>query len=154
MTAVLQFLPTDSQFLLSPFSWFAKMRREAAVFYDTEHQCWMVFRYDDVARVLSEWKTFSSKVPQPPEQKDFTQSLVSTDPPKHKSLRSIVQSIQYAQTTALPAFGQYTRQSKSSPYATSFRICACAASRKAITCSRFTVGNPSRKSSIDSPAFK
>ncbi|MEH2089769.1 cytochrome P450 [Nostoc sp.] len=93
MTAVLQFLPTDSQFLLSPFSWLAKMRREAPVFYDREHQHWMVFRYDDVTQVLSEWKAFSSKLPQPPEQKDFTQSLASSDPPKHKSLRSIVQKV-------------------------------------------------------------
>lgn len=28
MTNDLQFLPTDSQFLLNPFPWLAKMRRE------------------------------------------------------------------------------------------------------------------------------
>ena len=38
MTSNLQFLPTDSQFLLNPFPWLAKMRREAPVFYDTEQQ--------------------------------------------------------------------------------------------------------------------
>ena len=86
MTADVQFLPTDSQFLLSPFSWLAKMRQSAPVFYDTEQQLWMVFRYD-------EWKTFSSKLPKPAEQKDFTESLAATDPPKHQSLRSIVQKV-------------------------------------------------------------
>ncbi|WP_427162232.1 cytochrome P450 [Aliinostoc sp. HNIBRCY26] len=93
MTTVSKSQPTDSQFLLNPFAWLAKMRREAPVFYSTEHQCWMVFRYNDVSRVLSEWKSFSSQLPQLHEQEDFSQSLVTTDPPKHQSLRSIVQKV-------------------------------------------------------------
>lgn len=43
-------MTSDSQFLLSPFPWLAKMRREAPVFYDTKQQAWMVFRYEDVAQ--------------------------------------------------------------------------------------------------------
>ena len=93
MTNDLQFLPTDPQFLLNPYSWLAKMRSRAPVFYNKEQQCWMVFRYDDVERVLSEWKTFSSKLPQPLDRKDFTQSLAQTDPPKHQSLRALVQKV-------------------------------------------------------------
>ena len=93
MTNDLQFLPTDPQFLLNPYPWLAKMRQEAPVFYDKEQQAWMVFRYDDVKRALSEWKTFSSKTPKPPEQKDFTQTLTFIDPPKHQSLRTLVQKV-------------------------------------------------------------
>lgn len=93
MTSDLQFLPTDPQFLLNPYSWLAKMRQEAPVFYDKEQLGWMVFRYDDVERVLSEWKTFSSKSPKPLGREDFTQSLPQTDPPKHQSLRAIVQKV-------------------------------------------------------------
>ncbi|MBD2497596.1 cytochrome P450 [Nostoc sp. FACHB-280] len=93
MNSVLQLQPTDSQFLLNPFAWFAQMRQESPVFYSTEHQCWMIFRYDDVSRVLSEWKTFSSQLPQLHEREDFSQSLATTDPPKHQSLRSIVQKV-------------------------------------------------------------
>ncbi|MEH2422503.1 MAG: cytochrome P450 [Nostoc sp.] len=93
MTSDLQFRPTDSQFLLNPYPWLAKMREEAPIFYDTEQEAWIVFRYDDVQRVLSEWKTFSSKSPQPLGREDFTQSLPQTDPPKHQSLRTLVQKV-------------------------------------------------------------
>ena len=93
MTNDSQFQPTDSQFLLNPYPWLAKMRQEAPVFYDKEQQAWIVFRYDDVERVVSEWKTFSSKSPQPLGREDFTQSLPQTDPPKHQSLRTLVQKV-------------------------------------------------------------
>ncbi|MBW4474274.1 MAG: cytochrome P450 [Stenomitos rutilans HA7619-LM2] len=93
MTDNLQFQPIDSQFLLNPYPWLAQMRQEAPAFYDEAQQAWMVFRYDDVKHVLSEWKTFSSKPPQAPDRKDFTQALPFTDPPKHQSLRAIVQKV-------------------------------------------------------------
>ncbi|MBP5975776.1 cytochrome P450 [Brasilonema sp. CT11] len=93
MTNDLQFLPTDPQFLLNPYSWLAKMRQEAPVFYDKEWQAWMVFHYDDVERVSSQWKTFSSKSPKPLGREDFTQDLIHTDPPKHQSLRTLVQKV-------------------------------------------------------------
>ncbi|QDL09526.1 cytochrome P450 [Brasilonema octagenarum UFV-E1] len=93
MTSDLQFRPTDPQFLLNPYPWLAKMRQEAPVFYDKEQQAWMVFRYDDVERVSSQWKTFSSKSPKPLGREDFTQDLIHTDPPKHQSLRTLVQKV-------------------------------------------------------------
>lgn len=77
----------------NPFPWYAKMRRESPVFYDTEQQSWMVFCYEDVKSVFANWQLFSSKVPHPPEQTDFTQSLNFTDPPKHRSLRSLVAKV-------------------------------------------------------------
>ncbi|MBD2099590.1 cytochrome P450 [Leptolyngbya sp. FACHB-261] len=83
----------NSELFGNPFPYYAKMRRESPVFYDTEQQSWMVFRYEDVEQVLADWQTFSSKIPHPPEQTDFTQSLNYTDPPKHRSLRSLVAKI-------------------------------------------------------------
>jgi cytochrome P450 len=77
----------------NPFPWYAKMRRESPVYYDAEMQNWMVFRYTDVKQVFANWQTFSSKMPHPPEQTDFTQSLNFTDPPKHQSLRSLVAKV-------------------------------------------------------------
>jgi cytochrome P450 len=89
-----QFIGTQTAERFSnPFAWYAKMRREAPVFYDTEQQSWMVFRYEDVKYVFGNWQLFSSKVPHPPEQTDFTQSLNFTDPPKHRSLRSLVAKV-------------------------------------------------------------
>lgn len=80
----------NSELFRNPFAWYAEMRRDTPIFYDPEYQSWMVFRYDDVKHVFSDWKTFSSKIPQPPEQTDFTESLNFTDPPKHHTLRSLV----------------------------------------------------------------
>lgn len=77
----------------NPFPWYAKMRRESPVYYDAQQQTWMVFRYEDVKRVFAQWQLYSSKIPQPPEQTDFTQSLNFTDPPKHHSLRSLVAQV-------------------------------------------------------------
>jgi cytochrome P450 len=83
----------NSQIFSDPFFWYAKMRRESPVFYDPACASWMVFSYQDVKRVFTDWQTFSSKIPHPPEQKDFTQSLNYTDPPKHRSLRSLVAQV-------------------------------------------------------------
>jgi cytochrome P450 len=75
------------------FSWYAKMRRESPVFYDVTQSAWMVFRYEDVKRILSDWQTFSSKMPHPREQIDFTQNLNRTDPPQHRTLRTLVAKV-------------------------------------------------------------
>ncbi|MCC3414997.1 MULTISPECIES: cytochrome P450 [unclassified Microcoleus] len=83
----------SSELFGNPFLWYAKMRRESPVFYDAEQQSWMIFRYEDVKQVFANWQTFSSNIPHPPEQTDFTQSLNYTDPPKHRSLRSLVAKV-------------------------------------------------------------
>jgi cytochrome P450 len=77
----------------NPFPWYAQMRSESPVLYHADLKCWMVFRYEDVKRVSSDWQVFSSKIPHPPEQTDLTQSLIHTDPPKHQSLRSLVAKV-------------------------------------------------------------
>jgi cytochrome P450 len=81
-----------AQLLDSLFAWYAEMR-QSPVFYDSERESWMVFRYQEVKRVFSEWQTFFSRIPHPPEQTNFTQSLNFTDPPKHRSLRSLAQQV-------------------------------------------------------------
>jgi cytochrome P450 len=83
----------QAELIGNPFPWYAKMRRESPVYYDAASQSWMVFRYADVKQVFANWQTFSSQMPHPPEQTDFTQSLNFTDPPKHQSLRSIVSKV-------------------------------------------------------------
>jgi cytochrome P450 len=81
----------DSEFLLYPNEFYARMRRDAPLIYIPETQSWMVFRYDDVQRILTDFNTFSSKVKFPAEQKDFTQSMNFIDPPRHKSVRALAQ---------------------------------------------------------------
>lgn len=83
----------DAQRFDKLFSWYAEMRCQSPVFHDSERESWMVFSYPDVKRVFSDWQTFSSRLPHPPGQTDFTQSLNFTDPPKHRSLRSLAQQL-------------------------------------------------------------
>ncbi|GAC1348604.1 MAG: monooxygenase YjiB [Ktedonobacteraceae bacterium] len=73
---------------LNPYPLFGEMRRSKPVHFNEMSNMWEVFRYNDVQRVLSEYATFSSSFiggggP-------FGESLVSTDPPKHRQLRNIV----------------------------------------------------------------
>lgn len=89
----IQSIATSNDRFSNPFDWYAEMRQKSPVYYDAEQQSWMVFRYNDVKTVFANWQLFSSKVPHPPEQTDFTQSLNFTDPPKHRSLRSLVAKV-------------------------------------------------------------
>ena len=75
------------------------MRHEAPVhWYDWEHGkgFWCITRYDDVVAVLKDWRTFSSETGATaledldPDQIEARKSMLDTDPPKHSSLRAIV----------------------------------------------------------------
>jgi cytochrome P450 len=78
---------------LNPFTRYEAMRRSEPVFQDQETGVWHAFRYDDVQRVLSEHATFSSRIggDNPSETGQlFAASLINTDPPRHRQLRSLV----------------------------------------------------------------
>ncbi|WP_454698743.1 cytochrome P450 [Arthrobacter humicola] len=76
-----------------PFPQYRAMRESSPVFQDEQSGSWHVFRYDDVQRVLSEHATFSSRMggDDPSETGQlFAASLITTDPPRHRQLRSLV----------------------------------------------------------------
>jgi cytochrome P450 len=78
---------------LNPFPTYAKMRRSDPVYFDPRRKNYNIFRFEDVQRVLSEYTTFSSQFTG--EQGDataepFSASMISTDPPKHRKLRTLV----------------------------------------------------------------
>lgn len=78
---------------LDPFPLYRELRDGSPVLFDAAHGAWHVFRYDDVQRVLSDHAAFSSRMggSQQPEQAGlFASSLISTDPPRHRQLRSLV----------------------------------------------------------------
>lgn len=78
---------------LDPFPHYARMREAAPVFHDEQSGSWHVFRYDDVQQVLSEHARFSSRLggDHPSETGQlFASSLITTDPPRHRQLRSLV----------------------------------------------------------------
>ncbi|NMR29196.1 cytochrome P450 [Crystallibacter degradans] len=78
---------------MNPYPHYEAMRETAPVFHDEQTGIWHVFKYDDVHRVLSEHATFSSQMP-PGDQSEtgqlFAASLINTDPPRHRQLRSLV----------------------------------------------------------------
>ncbi|MFE9724421.1 cytochrome P450 [Streptomyces sp. NPDC005794] len=79
------------------FSWF-RTKLDTSPVYRDEEKGWQVFGYDDIARILADTTTFSSDTarsfnpPQP--DLDFFDmgNLVTTDPPRHRQLRSLINS--------------------------------------------------------------
>jgi cytochrome P450 len=78
---------------LDPFPLYETMRQSYPVYHDPERDSWHVFRYEDVKRVLSEYATFSSQFrgsePADPSS-PFSASIISSDPPRHHQLRTLV----------------------------------------------------------------
>jgi cytochrome P450 len=82
---------------VSPFPGFQIMPGQPA-FYDEARKTWLVFRYADVQRVLSDYATFSNRRGGlDPAQQDNTEgagtgntTLISIDPPRHRLYRSLV----------------------------------------------------------------
>jgi cytochrome P450 len=81
--------------LTASYDWYRQMRETQPVFFDQKVQVWHIFRYDDVARVLSDHATFSSDQNRfvPAEYRDsspISSSIVRMDPPRHRKLRQLV----------------------------------------------------------------
>lgn len=79
--------------LWNPYEWYKHMRENHPVYYDPEQDVWNVFLYDDVNRVLSDYRLFSSRRDRrqfsvPPLETRV--NLNSSDPPEHRNVRSIV----------------------------------------------------------------
>ncbi len=79
----------------NPYPMYKMMRQSQPVMYMEELKIWSVFRYEDVRTVLSDHARFSSQFGQMPganaaNQERMNPSLISTDPPRHTKLRSLV----------------------------------------------------------------
>lgn len=64
------------------------MRETNPVSYSEEYGSWSVFRYNDVQKVLTDYSLFSSQYMG--EQQPIAMSIINTDPPRHRQLRSLV----------------------------------------------------------------
>ncbi len=71
--------------MLYPFDIFRQLRQETPVRYDSSRNCWDVFRYEDVQRILKDPKAFSSE-----RGAGAGGSILFMDPPKHKQMRDLV----------------------------------------------------------------
>src|SRR5437764_93979 len=83
--------------LHAPFEWYRTMRATQPVFKHPDWGGWQVFRYADVARVLSEYATFSSAGHRmakaegsQDEANPIGSSILQMDPPRHCQRRNLV----------------------------------------------------------------
>jgi cytochrome P450 len=100
MTATkLVFDPFSEEFFTDPYPTYRRMREEAPVYYDEEHDFYALTRHEDVAAAFKDYETYSSargidlamvkKGGVPPENK----SMIFMDPPEHRRMRSLVNKV-------------------------------------------------------------
>ena len=61
--------PYNPKYFADPYPVFRRMREEAPLYYNEEHDFYAVSRYEDVERVLADRDTFISRMPPRPEMK-------------------------------------------------------------------------------------
>jgi cytochrome P450 len=79
---------------LNPFPWYRIMRECYPIYYSSEFHSWFVSRYDDVQNVIDDTATFSSEKsiwsrPGADPSKSI-KTLLWTDPPRHRQLRTLI----------------------------------------------------------------
>ena len=93
---------------LNPFPFYAQMRKFHPIVYDDKNELWGIFRYSDIQTILTNYRYFSSDVQklvniqqgrleEEKQQQDqarghIRRSLLTSDPPYHNQLRSIISS--------------------------------------------------------------
>jgi cytochrome P450 len=84
--------------------WSREMRDTSPVIWDDNSASWLVFRYEDVARVQSDYQTFSSEGTIGDRgNKQESRSIIAMDPPRHRQLRSLITQAFSAKTIAAMA---------------------------------------------------
>ncbi len=88
--------PIEQRF--SPFEFYSLMRKNNPVAFDERNEQWGIYRYSDIEKILRDPIKFSSKfgpfqVPQEYQENLNRPSLLNTDPPYHRKLRSIVDTL-------------------------------------------------------------
>lgn len=74
---------------LNPFPWYRTMRESSPVYVDPARYTVNVFRYRDVQHVLTDHEVFSSQMIRG-DYHPLSVSMINTDPPRHRQLRSLV----------------------------------------------------------------
>jgi cytochrome P450 len=92
--------PIEQRF--SPFDFYSSMRKNNPIIFDEENERWGVYRYNDIEKILRDHSRFSSKfgpldlplgIPPEYEENIHRPSLINSDPPYHRKLRSIVDTL-------------------------------------------------------------
>jgi len=92
--------PIEQRF--SPFDFYSSMRKNNPIVFDEENERWGVYCYNDIEKILRDHSRFSSKfgpldlplgIPPEYEENIHRPSLINSDPPYHRKLRSIVDTL-------------------------------------------------------------
>ena len=92
--------PIEQRF--SPFDFYSSMRKNNPIVFDEENERWGVYRYNDIEKILRDHSRFSSKfgpldlplgIPPEYEENIHRPSLINSDPPYHRKLRNIVDTL-------------------------------------------------------------
>jgi len=92
------------QFLLNPFDWYRVQREISPVSHSQTNGVWSVFGYENVQRTLSDYTNFSSSLAMGGGgdiSNPLGASMLSSDPPRHRQLRSLVTQAFTPRTIAL-----------------------------------------------------
>jgi len=101
------FPPPDQ--ILNPYPFYAQMRKSNPLAYDDKNKVWGIFRYDDIQTVLANYRHFSSDFQKlinieqaqmnqqvqnknEQERESVRPSILTSDPPYHNKLRSVISS--------------------------------------------------------------
>ena len=97
-TSELIFDPFSEEFFTSPWEIYERLREEAPVYYNAEHDFYALSRHEDVAAAFKDHQTYSSaygldlamvKSGEPLPMK----MIILMDPPEHRQMRSLVNKV-------------------------------------------------------------
>jgi cytochrome P450 len=98
-TAQVVFDPFSEEFFSDPYPTYRRMRDEAPVYYDEEHDFYALTRHEDVSAAFKDYETYSSargidlamvkNNDLPAESK----SMIFMDPPEHRRMRTLVNKV-------------------------------------------------------------
>ena len=76
--------------IANPYPLYAQWRAEQPIWWADDVQGWVLSRYDDVRSVLKDPANYSSEVAPARSESTLSLPLLHDDPPRHTSLRAIV----------------------------------------------------------------
>ncbi len=98
-TAQLVFDPFSEQFFTDPYPTYRRMREEAPVYYDEQHDFYALTRHEDVSAAFKDYETYSSArgidlaMVKNNDLPEDSRSMIFMDPPEHRRMRSLVNKV-------------------------------------------------------------
>ena len=97
-TSQLVFDPFSEEFFNGPWELYRRMREEAPVYYNSEHDFYALSRHEDVSAAYKDFATYSSAYGLDlatirSEEPFAAKMIILMDPPEHRQMRSLVNKV-------------------------------------------------------------